>query len=562
MNNNDESPNDDQAEQQAIELLVEAKVPIVGLGMSFSELLDRFLTTSSTQQNLDSWLPLGNATVQNLFATVLLGLAQRLGAEFNIPTHTVKAALAFSCVETNFFYGKDATDTVNLVLHLPEVKSSKDSVYQLFYASGVGAAKKWLAAGLVSTPDSDVLKTLVTVFEKYGPESIVNPHNVLDKIRPYLNPYFSQSDDAQFFFKHQYFFRLVFTKYYPIQEVVLDVYKDQFSRSDWANISTNRNLNWSSQLISRFRDYWDWSGLSGNVALPWSKELISYFFVKSNCDRQEDELEWFWLSGNEALPWSEELIEEFYGLWRGVGLSGNQAIPWSAKLIDRFEYALDWGHLSYNTNLPWSPEFIARYIDKWNFEYLSQNPAIHWFSDSLLERYADKIHWKGISQNAGLPWSLSAIDKYGKQLDWTGLSSNSKLPWSMELFNKYIDQWSWDGGFYGGLSGNCGFPWSYEFIDQHSECLDWNQLQANRGLPWSIELLKRYDSRWKWSTSEDDLSSLTFNSLSSNSAIPWSKDLIDEFSDKIDFERLSDHFDGCIQEMSVDEITRLLDEVL
>ena len=95
-------------------------------------------------------------------------------------------------------------------------------------------------------------------------------------------------------------------------------------------LSLNKALPWSLELIERFEDRWDWGGdgllgpgLSANEALPWSFELI---------ERYEDRWDWEDLSGNEALPWSLELIERYEASmelerYRGRGTAYLETMP-------------------------------------------------------------------------------------------------------------------------------------------------------------------------------------------------------------------------------------------
>ena len=37
------------------------------------------------------------------------------------------------------------------------------------------------------------------------------------------------------------------------------------------------NINWSVELIEKYKDQWDWESLSRNTSLPWSIELIEKY---------------------------------------------------------------------------------------------------------------------------------------------------------------------------------------------------------------------------------------------------------------------------------------------
>ena len=84
----------------------------------------------------------------------------------------------------------------------------------------------------------------------------------------------SADQTEPFFRKYPEFFRLAVSRYYPLDEA----------------------------LIERFVGYLDWESLSGNEALPWNIDLIEYYKERWNWNR---------LSSNKALPWSIDFIERY-----------------------------------------------------------------------------------------------------------------------------------------------------------------------------------------------------------------------------------------------------------
>ena len=91
------------------------------------------------------------------------------------------------------------------------------------------------------------------------------------------------------------------------------------------------NINWSVELIEKYKDQWDWFYLSRNTSLPWSIELI---------EKYKDQWDWDWdwgLSSNKSLPWSIELIEKYKDQWDWRDLSWNESIHWpklSINMVD------------------------------------------------------------------------------------------------------------------------------------------------------------------------------------------------------------------------------------
>ena len=132
------------------------------------------------------------------------------------------------------------------------------------------------------------------------------------------------------------------------------------------------NINWSVELIEKYKDQWDWFYLSRNTSLPWSIELF---------EKYKDQWDWRELSENESLPWSIELIEKYKDQWDWRVLSKNESLPWSIELFEKYKDQWDWwGELSRNTSLPWSIELIEKYKDQWHWDWggLSWNESIHW----------------------------------------------------------------------------------------------------------------------------------------------------------------------------------------
>src|SRR5690606_19720070 len=74
-----------------------------------------------------------------------------------------------------------------------------------------------------------------------------------------------------------------------------------FDKWDWTELSGNRYIEWSEELIDRYADKWDWSwrGISLNHSIPWTQSLLK---------RYSDKLDWYALLDNSSVPWSYELL--------------------------------------------------------------------------------------------------------------------------------------------------------------------------------------------------------------------------------------------------------------
>ena len=114
------------------------------------------------------------------------------------------------------------------------------------------------------------------------------------------------------------------------------------------------NINWSVELIEKYKDQWDWGGLSWNTSLPWSIELF---------EKYKDQWDLGGLSWNTSLPWSIELFEKYKDKWNWVGLSSNTSLPWSIELFEKYKDKWSWVGLSWNESIHW-PKLSINMVDE------------------------------------------------------------------------------------------------------------------------------------------------------------------------------------------------------
>lgn len=302
----------------------------------------------------------------------------------------------------------------------------------------------------------------------------------------------------------------------------------------WGNISGNKNIIWSLELINSFSTKWNWSVLSENTSIPWSEQII---------DAHLDKWNWYSLSKNKTLPLNRYLLDKYSKKWDFKSLSWNIGMIWSEEILEkyserwnwriftiqlksnltedlllRFQDKWDWSYLSFNfpywnylliekfkkhiiwedyfsisnNNIPWSMKIIAEYQEKWDWHYLSCNKNVYWNEQSL-NHYSDRINYAGLSLNESIVWTFELLEKHEKQWNWERLSRNKTLPWNEKLISKYESQWKWfDNGSQKGLSSNENLPWSDNFIEKYSHKWNWGSLINNKGINWTVKLLHRY----------------------------------------------------------------------
>lgn len=435
----------------------------------------------------------------------------------------------------------------------------------------------------------------------------------------------------EIFRKNPKLFIDLISNYYPLDLNTLLEFKENLN---WQLLSANENLEWDLGNENPFEKDLNWDEINlydylfGLVTQKEVYYLFDFSFIK-----------WDWkeLSKNKSLPWSIELIENYKAKWDWGELSRNESLPWSINLIEKFTYQWDWKILSEKENLPWSIDFFEKYIDKLDFQYLSRNESLPW-SEEFFEEHFDKWCntkarrfekdgqnvWTYYSEKHNRIWYLGAIEciinrngeliktlfwvkttlgenslkefieediidlnkglikpiqqfslkpfykgqeediynnlKLGRysitslatnedaiKLDrkfiylketsnipipqilsnknvpfWSNLSSNKSLPWSEEFIEKHIDRWDWFN-----LSSNESLPWSTIFFEKYINKWDWNELSSNRNLPWSTEFIEKYEDEWNWSN------------LSSNENLPWSIDFFVRYDDNWNWSNLS-----------------------
>ncbi|WP_295449618.1 hypothetical protein [uncultured Thiodictyon sp.] len=327
------------------------------------------------------------------------------------------------------------------------------------------------------------------------------------------------------------------SNYYPLSEGLIEKYRDRW---DWARLSVNKRIAWTSTLIERYVDQWNWGahGLSLNDGVPWTETLIERHFYR-----------WHWgffgLSMGDHLPWTATLIERYTDRWDWKVLSNNDSLPWTDGLIARYAGRWDFEMLSANKGLPWTRSLIDRYADRWGWKsFLSSNESLPW-SEALIEHYKARWGWPALSRNKALPWSLELIKRYSDRWDWRGLSWNEGLPWTLELIEQCALRWDWKA-----LAANAGLPWSAHLIARHADRWDHNRLSSNAGLPWSERLIEQYADRWNWSV------------LSGNPGLPWSEALIEYYADRWDWSalRFPEYLGMVLRQWTEDEICAVMDK--
>jgi len=335
--------------------------------------------------------------------------------------------------------------------------------------------------------------------------------------------------------KHWYDFLLMLSGYYPLKEEMLDRYFDCWN---WIStdightnktgmkfvkgLNSNCNLNWSIELIDKYKDKWSTSPFD-TVLLQFNDNLLEEYIKKYGCRT---------LSLIRNSPWTIELIDKY-----------EDKKPKFLEIDGKLFLVPDWiKSLSSNIVLPWSIELLDKYHNKWNWKVLSSNKSICWTIE-LIEKFSNKWDWEILSSNVSLPWSVPLIDKYIDKWDWWKLSLNVALPWSMEFVEKYKNKW-----FYSDLWCNEAIPWTTKYIEEKVRNYDIpDRFYKNKHIQW-LDFVEKYESKINWralskyttsfwtsETIEKYEKKIDWKYISENTSFPWALDILEKYDDKLDW---------------------------
>jgi hypothetical protein len=133
-------------------------------------------------------------------------------------------------------------------------------------------------------------------------------------------------------------------------------------------------------------------------------------------------------------------------------------------------------------------EFFAevREIEVWKM--LSEDRHFVW-TEALIDRYQDRVDWKRLSGNSNVQWTAPMLEKYKDKLDWEKLSDGScEYLFSTENLRKYRSRWNWST-----LTSNSSVCWTLEKIEEFKDILDWNALiNSYRDDFFSLNFFEKY----------------------------------------------------------------------
>lgn len=179
----------------------------------------------------------------------------------------------------------------------------------------------------------------------------------------------------------------------------------------WSELTKNDNVFWTEDMITEIKEYLNrpnhilgnpMENLCGSNNVVWDIKIL---------ENISEIINWKVLSSNKNIQWSKELIQKFrFNLdWEVLCTEG---IFWNKDYIIELETDLDydlkrWNYLLYNKNIIWSNELICLFGNKWFWKPkytcygepdFYDNPQIPW-NNSLLNKYKVELNWYKLSKS-------------------------------------------------------------------------------------------------------------------------------------------------------------------
>lgn len=145
-------------------------------------------------------------------------------------------------------------------------------------------------------------------------------------------------------------------------------------------------------------------------------------------------------------------------------------------------------------------------------------------SSSKIESFLLAHHEFFIHHLSGIyPLSPGLIEKYKDMLDWRKLIWNEYLPWSTDFFIRFEDHWLWgtkDDDFCISVLYNRKIQWNIQLLDRYSEKIDWEWVSQNKELLLENPgIFDKFKDKLHWKF------------ISGNEYLPWTEQFIEKFKD-------------------------------
>jgi hypothetical protein len=190
---------------------------------------------------------------------------------------------------------------------------------------------------------------------------------------------------------------------------------------EWQELSTNPHLPWhDNSLLSRYEKHWNWNKIGLNEGVKWTEETFETY--KERLPWIANSLSIQSISRTKNLPWSNDFITKYRNNWQWWFLSHNEGIEWNESLIEKFRNDIVLSQLLTNRSAPWSLEFILKHeheiADAWAFAS-EEFKAFIWnliFEPVVNEAFLENLFT-----------SLSNPYRYRSTMEQKNFSNNQKM---------------------------------------------------------------------------------------------------------------------------------------
>ncbi|PIQ29083.1 hypothetical protein COW36_18185 [bacterium (Candidatus Blackallbacteria) CG17_big_fil_post_rev_8_21_14_2_50_48_46] len=274
---------------------------------------------------------------------------------------------------------------------------------------------------------------------------------------------------------------------------------------DFHHFSSNEYINWTAELIEKYRDKWDWRELSLNEGIPFSIEILQKF-------------QHLWIGGlisqNDKLKFSIPLIEFFYdfeNFWVFDFLSSQENFVSHKELLIHYRERIDWEQVCKYSSIFADPLQIEAFRDVLVPASLLMNPHVRSLSKAFIyqvleEKRQNKAQehyfWQNFSENACFACLLvSAPDllhDFATELNFKGISSNRYLPKNNPLIETFSSRWDWQilsGHVFYEQQNQTYIGWSMAQIEQFSDRWNWDALCSGAFVDWELPMVIKYLER-------------------------------------------------------------------
>lgn len=295
---------------------------------------------------------------------------------------------------------------------------------------------------------------------------------------------------------------IVINKNFKWSISLLEKYQKQLTVYNWRELSARGDIEWSLDLLIKYRNNWEWDVISKNESIPFSEEIVMQFKDKWN-ERYVYGNLWQYLFKNNSVQWSYKLLmfylsekeQNFKYLFDYDGLDlfcQNKSVLWSYNLLD-----IDYSYHKkdcciapfLSINIPWTNSIIETYKDKINWTRFSSRSDVKW--NEVLYSFTYYIDWKELSKNESVNWSIYSIIKYENLIDFKILSANPKVEWSKTLLNRYKEKFDWSL-----LALNKGICWNSNLISEFRDKISFYSLTKSMTVEWTTDILLEYKDYW------------------------------------------------------------------